>query len=1127
MAVKATLNGVQVFGDFVILNENGEVILVGLYDKSRIKLRSATAWVGNKILRWNYYKMQTKENDSVTYFNCYHFPVAFGKGRDRFYYSLCISESVQERYLITTAADAQEDMYSFLLKKTKLPYLRSWMPKLMQLMLENVICQVNVHDMDRFNKETGAFDRCIRIHGKNVALSDLVVFDCGAVTDELMKELISKALQAKEIRISDFEQKPLEFSNFDEYILKYGAKMVKHLEDSIEPLSPLKAIVDNLALKEKALFPPQAACVEGIKALRKSGERYAVLNEGMGVGKTLQSISAVESAMVTDFCKAHPNMTLKEVYEDKKLINYRAIIICPGHLVEKWKDEIEAEIPYAKVTIISGGISQLVNLRKKRKPSGREFYVISKDFAKLGAELSPVPTQVKMQPVRVKVCADCKKEDYKTVFAKRVNSKWICPDCGGHHFVAVEASGIGKRRGLICPFCGELLINTQVTPKMLLAESDNDPVLKPGDFAKHNSENSYCYHCGNSMWGVNVKPLYTGSARKQKVKPPKWRKISYFQSARAKTWSTLFVMSGREQEYSRLRGYRELPLEYGPRRVAPAHFIKKYLKGAFDFCILDEAHKFEGAGTAQANAALALVKASKFTMALTGTISNGTAASFFYLLWLLDSHKMKEKGYTFSAGSLNKFCQLYGCVETEYELPEGNVEYNSTSRGRQIGTAQIKPGISPRVFIDFLMEHSLMLDITDLSNYLPSLHEYVKLEDLPEDLNKSYHSTLDALKQTVHSDEGRASLSVMLQFGLSYPDKPYDRSNIMSAIHEGMPIAAVSNFDKYKNELLPKEKLLVDIVNKELAENRNIFIYASFTGEAETNVTERLKTVIERRCSLKGRVAILQSSTPIPSKREMWIKKKAADGIKVIICNPKVVETGLDFCFTYQGKYYNFPTLIFYQMGYEMSVIWQASRRAYRLCQKEECRNYYLAYANTLQAATLEIMAQKQVATSAIQGKFSTEGLARMARGVDTRSQLAAAMSRLDKSDRKTLSNMFDVLNQTSNADKNRESGNYIPPKTFYELLGTEKPSLEADDIFSFMETLSASEVRPAEEITKEQVSSDIPSLVKGPEEDMFAAFFEAFSVALDEEEAKSVKKRKKAPEKKFSGQLDLFSISF
>ena len=54
--------------------------------------------------------------------------------------------------------------------------------------------------------------------------------------------------------------------------------------------------------------------------------------------------------------------------------------MCPGHLVEKWKDSLEKEIPYAKPVIINS-FKQLVDLRAagRERNYGKEFYIISKE----------------------------------------------------------------------------------------------------------------------------------------------------------------------------------------------------------------------------------------------------------------------------------------------------------------------------------------------------------------------------------------------------------------------------------------------------------------------------------------------------------------------------------------------------------------------------------------------------------------------------------------------------------------------------------------------------------------------------------------------------------------------------
>lgn len=147
------------------------------------------------------------------------------------------------------------------------------------------------------------------------------------------------------------------------------------------------------------------------------------------------------------------------------------------------------------------------------------------------------------------------------------------------------------------------------------------------------------------------------------------------------------------------------------------------------------------------------------------------------------------------------------------------------------------------------------------------------------------------------------------------------------------------------------------------------------------------------------------------------------------------VLTLLDFCFKQNGIVYNYPTLIFYQLGYSLFTIWQASRRHYRLNQREECRTYYMAVAGTVQQAVIGLIAQKMAATSAIQGKFSVEGLSAMAQGVDVKLKLAQALSNMDEQNGANLQEMFDVL-QNDNDNDEMYYGKYRMMLTFKELLG-------------------------------------------------------------------------------------------
>lgn len=339
-------------------------------------------------------------------------------------------------------------------------------------------------------------------------------------------------------------------------------------------------------------------------------------------------------------------------------------------------------------------------------------------------------------------------------------------------------------------------------------------------------------------------------------------------------------------------------------------------------------------------------------------------------------------------------------------------------------------------------------------------------------------------------------------------DEPVDRKiPVPPSSDEKLTYFTTREFDAEEELLLSKEKRLIDIIRKEQAEGRNVVVYAEYTASPETCITYRLKEIIEKYCNLKGKVEVLESSSPAAREREAWMHKKAAEGIKVFITNPRCVSTGLDFCFVKDGIKYNYPTLIFYQLGYSMFVTWQASRRAYRLNQTKECRNYYLAWSGSVQEAVISLIAEKQAATSAIQGKFSTEGLAAMANGVDERMKLAQAMANMDSITGNNLQEMFDVLQQDLESTEYRD---YKPMLLYKELVGEEEAPTESFDaiktgqlgIFDLFETMDDS---------RSQEPSDTDRVID-------TVFVESSVPVLHLHTAKAVGKKKVV-----SGQLSLF----
>jgi hypothetical protein len=89
--------------------------------------------------------------------------------------------------------------------------------------------------------------------------------------------------------------------------------------------------------------------------------------------------------------------------------------------------------------------------------------------------------------------------------------------------------------------------------------------------------------------------------------------------------------------------------------------------------------------------------------------------------------------------------------------------------------------------------------------------------------------------------------------------------------------------------------------------------------------------------------------------------------VQAVICHPKLVQTGLDLI--------DFPTILFYETGYSIYVLRQASRRSWRIGQRLPVKVKFLHYAETMQESCLRLMGKKLLVSLAMEGKFSSEGL--------------------------------------------------------------------------------------------------------------------------------------------------------
>ena len=415
------------------------------------------------------------------------------------------------------------------------------------------------------------------------------------------------------------------------------------------------------------------------------------------------------------------------------------------------------------------------------------------------------------------------------------------------------------------------------------------------------------------------------------------------------------------------------------QRMAPIEFIGRFMGGWFDFAIADELHQLAG-DTAQGNGLGVLGRAANRLIALTGTLMGGYADDLFNIFYRMEPRTMVREGFAYGGQGRRDFQEQYGVLETIEKVEESDNACSRTTK--KTVRVMRKPGASPLLFGKFLMTTTAFLSLEDISDNLPRYDESVLSVDMDDTLQKAYEQMEEDIRSAMKEHRGNKSLmSILLNTLLIYPDHPYDFDQIWARAFdpqtkEYVKFLVTEPKNLTRDALYAKERALIADLKDELREGRRCQIYATYTGEKD--VTLRLETVLRQEGI---RIAILRSSVPT-DKREDWYERQLKAGVEVVICHPKLVETGLDLL--------AFPTLYFYETGYSLHTLRQASRRSWRIGQRLPVRVKFVTYSGTMQETCLRLMGKKMLVALMMEGKFSGEGL----QALDTDEDLMSAMAR-------------------------------------------------------------------------------------------------------------------------------------
>ena len=450
----------------------------------------------------------------------------------------------------------------------------------------------------------------------------------------------------------------------------------------------------------------------------------------------------------------------------------------------------------------------------------------------------------------------------------------------------------------------------------------------------------------------------------------------------------------------------------GPKRYPLSDYIKKRMKGFFDLLTADEVHEYKGRGSAQGIAAGVLADSCGRSLTLTGTLSGGYSSTLFHLLYRFSPAIRTE----FGRSEESRWIQRYGFEEHTIGKDDGDsVEDGRYSRRRRYRkVVRERPGLAPAALFH-IIGNTVFLRLADVASGLPDYEEKILVSsmDSEEDATgysqrTAYNTVFEELRKELAAalkSGSKRLLATYLQTLLAYPDG-CTRGETVFDPRTGDVIVQVPPLSEEK--LYPKEKALIDLVAAERMEGRRVLVYVTHTGTRD--ITGRMDDILTRH---GFRVAVMKADAVAPNRREAWVADRVQEGIDVLICHPRLVQTGLDLI--------DFPTIVWAETDYSVYTMRQASRRSWRIGQTRPVKVVFMSYRNTLQADALKLVAKKMQSSLAVEGELPEDGLA--AYGDDGDDMMMALARRIVSGveEEDEAETMEEVFAQARNAESEAE----------------------------------------------------------------------------------------------------------
>ena len=277
----------------------------------------------------------------------------------------------------------------------------------------------------------------------------------------------------------------------------------------------------------------------------------------------------------------------------------------------------------------------------------------------------------------------------------------------------------------------------------------------------------------------------------------------------------------------------------GPARYPLADYVKHRMKGFFDLLVGDEVHEYKGRGSAQGIAAGVLADVCGKSLSLSGTLMGGYSSTLFHLLYRFSPEIRTD----FGRSDEHRWIQRYGFEEITVGKPDDDaVEDGRNSRRRKYRkVVRERPGLVPSALFH-IIGNTVFLRLADVASGLPDYEEKILVSSMDSEEDSTGYSQRTAYNTV---------------------------------------------FEELKKELAAAERL----------EGRRVLVYVTHTGTRD--ITGRMDDILTRH---GFRVAVMKADAVAPNRREAWVADRVQEGIDVLICHPRLVQTGLDLI--------DFPTIV-------------------------------------------------------------------------------------------------------------------------------------------------------------------------------------------------------------------------